>query len=606
MKKLFTSILLLAATLGQARYASAGEPIKVRPEISSEVLPFSNNAIEVTPPLVDVNTPYMVKDTITNDTWTSLGYGTFNDVAVSSVYNVSTSGPFQVEVQQSVEHPGYYRLVNPYGTSKWALYNNGAYRLRNEDNYLVFNATNPDKVIFVTTTAYNLLFSYTPLNVQLSSTVGELNLFDYGGTYGNYGTLKDGNIVFPAGYLYVYTSTTKKLYKTTSDWKISLPGAADYSLSIAIDHNCYADNQIPYTITAGADVKNIKTLVASGAKYLTSTANLTATVSYGTASTSGSHVLDAQNGTSFTTGTIEDGWISIFAVGHDDDLTLREGSVAYAFATKHNDSEWRDLGTTKFTDDSFGKTFLGSSTVPDEKNVRILQNIADPRRFRLVNAFATSSLSAYKPATMYDGTNHNHYTEIIVYRADSVVIPERPMGVTINGSKLSLLSYSAGTVTGRNITFATQGLRLGNNVSYYYANQLGGFKLVLPRFDVVVSVTSANVAVAGATVKIGDVSAVTDENGQATLSLYGLSGTVTVDAVSDASGYSGSSTFDVEEGNYDYVVPIAIGAATSIDRIAAPASVSDGVVYDLNGRRVSKPADNYIYIIDSKKTVIRK
>ena len=319
-------------------------------------------------------------------------------------------------------------------------------------------------------------------------------------------------------------------------------------------------------------------------------------------------MLDVSTATSFTTGTISDGWISIFAASHDDSGNLLEGAVAFAFATIHNDSEWRSLGTTKFTDDTYSRPILGVTTVPDARDVEILQNIADPRMFRLVNAFATSSLSKFSASTMYDGytDGHNHFTDIIVYRADSVVIPERPMGLTISGYKLSLTNYSAGTVTGRNITFPTSGLRIGVGQSYYTANVSGGFNLVLPRYDVVVTVAAGDAPVVGATVTVGDASAVTNEQGQATVSTYGLSGSVEVTAVSADQALSGSTSFDVEAGTFDYNVGITLGQATAIDKVTAPTEKKDAAIYDLNGRRVSNPANNYIYIMGGKKVIIAK
>ena len=611
MKKIFTTSLLLAAAILPTVSASAIDyktPVLAPSAEALIALPQILSGIFTDRPGDEPVAPIAATDDISGDTWTSLGEGSFTDVFVSAIYSVET-GPWVVEIMQSNEHPGYYRVVEPYGAG-WGYYNNGAYRVRDDETYLTFDATDPTAVKVITTEAYNSVYGYAPLNVQISETYGEFCLFDLGGPRKSYGSMSGGNIIIPSSAMYVYLKA-QGLYYTAGDLKISLPGAKDNSVEITVEQNCYADNQIPYTITAGADVTHIKTCVAAGARYSTSASNNSFALKYGYEDTAGSHVLNCDTASTVTTktGKIGDGWLTLFAVTYDDSGSLLEASAAHAFATIHNDAEWRNLGKTKFTDDTFAYPFLGEKTAPaEEKEVEILQNIADPTKFRIVNAFATSSFSTFDPSTMYDGyTNaHNHYTDIVIARADSVVIPERPMGLTIDGYKLSLYNLSNGTLTGRNVTFPTDGLLVYNGSGSYYANRLGGFNLFIPRYDVVVTVTDGGEPVVGGKVTIGDATATTDEQGKATVSTYALSGTVEVTALNAGNTREGSATFTVEDGNYDYAVDLALTQASALDKVVAPTEQKDNTIYDLNGRRVSNPANNYIYIVGGKKTIIAK
>jgi hypothetical protein len=591
MKKIITSAMFLFAVVSTVAYADT--PQKEHP-LKKEIQSIKASDLKV----LDASTPlYSVAaaEDITADTWKSLGNGKFTDIAVARIYDIS-AGPWQVEIQQSNEHPGYYRMVNPYG-SQWSYYN-ASYQVRSEDTYVTFDCSDPNAVKLVTTNAYNSKFGYTPLNVQLDPDDGEFALLDYGGPNGKYGTLSDGNIVIPASNLRIYLKKGG-FYDAISDLKVSLPDAQDNSIAIAVDNYCYTDNKIPYKVTVGSNVKNVKLCVVSG-KRDASTENKNYALQNGTASAAGDYVLDAA-----ADNTLPDGWATLIGVTYDANGKLLEGAAAHFFVSKHVDSEWTDLGTTDFTDDTYAYVFLGTSEVPAAKKVQILQNVADPTTFRLVNAFATSSVSGFDAATMYDGAKsaHNHYTDIQIVSDDNVVIPERPMGLTISGSRLSLTNNQAGKLTGRTVTFPAQGLLVSDGSIYCYANYAGKFSLFIPRYDVTVSVADGDQAVAGAKVTVGDVTATTGSDGTAVVSVYGLSGTVTVTAHNADDTRMGTASFEVADDTYDYAVSLSLTVETAINKVSVDQQDANAPVYDLNGRRVSNPAQQGIYIKAGKKVV---
>jgi hypothetical protein len=594
MKKILTTAIFLFAVASTVTYADT--PQKVLP-LKKDMQSLKTSVLEVSDTPNTLGTlPVAASDDITADTWKSLGNGKFTDIAVARFYDI-TAGPWQVEIQQSNEHPGYYRMVNPYG-SQWSYYQ-ASYRLRSEDTYVTFDCSDPNAVKLVTTNAYNSRYGYTPLNVQLDADDGEFALLDYGGPNGKYGTLSDGNIVIPASNLRIYLKNTGNFYDAVSDLKVSLPDAQDNSIAIAVDNYCYTDNKIPYKVTVGSNVKNVKLCVVSG-KRDASTENKNYALQNGTATVAGDYVLDAA-----ADNTLPDGWATLIGVTYDANGNLLEGAVAHFFVTKHVDSEWTDLGTTDFTDDTYAYVFLGTSEVPAAKKVQILQNVADPTTFRLVNAFATSTVSGFDAATMYDGAKsaHNHYTDIQIVSDDNVVIPERPMGLTISGSRLSLSNNQAGKLSGRTVSFPAQGLLVSDGSIYCLANYAGKFSLFIPRYDVTVSVAEGDQAVAGAKVTIGNATATTGSDGTAVVSVYGLSGTVTVTAVNAAGTLMGTSTFDVVADNYDYTVALTLTVETAINKVTVDTPDANAPVYDLNGRRVSNPAQQGIYIKGGKKVV---
>lgn len=91
--------------------------------------------------------------------WTSLGKAIFTDGFISNFLardmedNLGLNLPdeaftYPVEVEENVTSPGLYRLVNPYGSTSpyWDINFSVVTLKRNENNYIVINATDPDHV----------------------------------------------------------------------------------------------------------------------------------------------------------------------------------------------------------------------------------------------------------------------------------------------------------------------------------------------------------------------------------------------------------------------------------------------------------------------------
>ncbi|MDE5870614.1 MAG: hypothetical protein K2H22_01525, partial [Muribaculaceae bacterium] len=80
-----------------------------------------------------------------NEGWTSLGKGTFKTDMFESLFELDIPS-YQVEVERNIENPSIYRVVNPYGES--CPYPELSLRAEDYDIYLVFDATDPEKVFF--------------------------------------------------------------------------------------------------------------------------------------------------------------------------------------------------------------------------------------------------------------------------------------------------------------------------------------------------------------------------------------------------------------------------------------------------------------------------
>ena len=128
--------------------------------------------------------------------WNSLGYCEYTDGFINALFSVPTLTN-DVEIQESTETPGLYRLVDPY--KDWADQLGTDYL--EGKHYIIFDASVPDEVVLYPTT----------IGVQISAQYGEFGVMSDAyytlnqgeDATGLYGTLEDGVVTFPAGTLLV-------------------------------------------------------------------------------------------------------------------------------------------------------------------------------------------------------------------------------------------------------------------------------------------------------------------------------------------------------------------------------------------------------------------
>lgn len=240
---------------------------------------------DVTVAIADANytTPYGSSSytfSIGLSEWTSIGTGLYRDAIYTSGAEQLT---YDVEIQENILKPGYYRIVTPYGPGT-TFYNTyvvtGMMAWANKENTsVVINATDPN-FVYVTGDFYP-----GTDDGRGAQGYGVMHLFSIVDEYikeGNsledikaakpdlFGTLKDGMITLPQVCIYVNfdDSFTPLGYLDTTGWAIALPGSefTDYSSSFTytgrftdVAGNNYAEG----TITLGEDVANAKYVLAA-------------------------------------------------------------------------------------------------------------------------------------------------------------------------------------------------------------------------------------------------------------------------------------------------------------------------------------------------------
>lgn len=165
--------------------------------------------------------------------------GKWRDEILSNVYSLSSAGfnPYpeiEVEIFQRSDIPGYYRM-KVYGDEMLKALAGGPVNFQGRDLYTFVDARDPDKV-FIPYQSTGLTLVSDDGELRIASNVSENFMMDE--STGQYGTLKDGVITFPAQSLLIeLEKTAGAFYRANRDGmlRILLPGVEvpDYTVTLA-------------------------------------------------------------------------------------------------------------------------------------------------------------------------------------------------------------------------------------------------------------------------------------------------------------------------------------------------------------------------------------
>ena len=155
----------------------------------------------------------------------SLGKALYSDDLVGSLFKAPVV-EYEVEIEESVENPGKYRLVNPYGAA--FPYNEPGDYDADNDYYLVIDATDPNYVNVLpgdlgVDWGYGMMYVMTYADYFIATGQATQEMLK---EYGYYGKLVDGVITFAAKTILVGDDEGMYVGTPNGGFKVVLPSAS--------------------------------------------------------------------------------------------------------------------------------------------------------------------------------------------------------------------------------------------------------------------------------------------------------------------------------------------------------------------------------------------
>lgn len=368
--------------------------------------------------------------------WESRGKVTFVEDFFSGLNGLPQGEELEVEIEESFETPGLYRLKNPY--AGWSPVVDGTVEYDTEnDYYFVIHAEDPEWVwaegFDTGVSFYNMM---AKINSNIQSLVSALGVEEAKTKLpAAGGELINGIISFPPTFVNGYEMPVfninamgqLKPANTTGLLKVRFPGYVDpdYSLSVEASE-CVDTGKISLKAVAGADLAALKVLVAPGAQS-GQTSWFDRTVSEGTSLTSG---------VTFTADVDpEENVYTVSVVGLDARGKRKAEWLTWVHIFSEDAEEWHAVGDAIYTD-----AYLPALGYGEEENaytVALEQNISKPKYFRIVNPFAENQTA--KENGVFCG-NHDHYIYIDVTDPDAVNVRLSSAGLDMGNGNISLWS----------------------------------------------------------------------------------------------------------------------------------------------------------------------
>lgn len=364
--------------------------------------------------------------------WKSLGMATVVDDIMTSGWNVPYN-PFQVEIQENELTPGLYRLVNPY-TSSYPYNEPGDYD-DSKDYYLEIHAEDPDAVWFGRTElgldwGYGMITAWSIADYYVQNG----NDPELVKEKGFYGTLKNGEITFPAKAILFnmpqhpngnnwYYSNSKGMFS------ILLPGyvKADYSVSVeyaGIFTKPDGSNYAVANVALGPDAKNVKAIVMPSDVDAAAVADAIAA-----GDLEGDDVAAGRIEVPFKAEELGGSKFQIIVVVVANGEAKGVASTSFEYYSAGNDNPWKSIGTGYYTDDVL-TSMWGLPAVSYE--VEILEHDETPGLYRLVDPYSNSLhpyASAFNEQLGAKLASDGLYLEVNATDSEGVYVQPQSLGL---------------------------------------------------------------------------------------------------------------------------------------------------------------------------------
>lgn len=385
------------------------------------------------------------------ETWKSLGMGKYRENFLHAFFYINQYPEVDVEIQESEQTPGRYRIVNPYVNFPDMIGGPGTLE---GDHYMVIDASDPKHVYLeFSRTGYiagqdQEMFVWSKADDYYNNLHGNWELADEEGICG---VLKDGEITFPGGglltTLYDLTSTeplpdmAEMMWKpcnTNDMFRVVLPGAPDFDVTIEAPTINEAHTMLSYNITLGKSAEKARVALIPGQWSEENRQSIINGTTEYVEITSGGAVAIPYTG---------DGVYTIYVVPYMDGTPRKSAYLTHEIS--YDEREWRKCGTAMFYEGIFSASELSNpqyqTLVVDECEypVEVEECVATPGRIRLVDPYGPE-IYRYSSVDTYD-TTCRHYLVINGSDPNHVYVEKcEDLGINFNGFGTTIVWSRAG------------------------------------------------------------------------------------------------------------------------------------------------------------------
>ncbi len=405
--------------------------------------------------LTVVATPEHIKPSSIKD-WKPIGTCQFTEDILTTLTK-DKPVTYDVIVEESESHPGYYRMINPYG-KKTPMYGvlDGYVLDTSRDHYLYINAMDPEAV-FIPLSDIMMAeawddYGETSLTVMSKGYYNAI-MDEYGyssleeqAELGHMGKLSDGYITFPEKEIYLCVGDNRyggDDANLSGAFALKLPGAKNYRISdMIVTSFCYNDREsVTWNGVGGACEQAYYDCVAG---------ELTDEV-VANAVTDGQPLIEDLGGgdyyviySAYMKGYVKDDAENTkytgFVVTVDKDNNIKGVFSREFYNIPENADKWENIGRGTFTD-AILSGFYGDKKSKTYQ-VTVEQRKDRPGYYRIVNPYG-KSYPDYIDDAFSDKHAHNHYIFIDATDPDAVILEESPVGADYCGNGDARVSSTA-------------------------------------------------------------------------------------------------------------------------------------------------------------------
>lgn len=384
-----------------------------------------------------------------NHNWQPVGQGSLSDAILPAFFGVDAY-QMPVDILQDADNPAFYAVKAPFGSAN-PYYDYLAEYLDNDgaDGLIIFDTSDPDNVI-IPPSATGLIYENEPLTVNSYTYWESVGLFPELSYSARRGSLANGVITFGASpaSLWITTASLDRQdmgFTPKVDLVLRLPGAADYSLELALASWCLTDDgRAIVAAWPGGGISRVTAAVCTSSDPDDQIAYVEEHPTE----------LPRQQGAYIPVpaDAAPAQRLYIVALGYDADNQVQTVAVEHVY-TPDTSEGWAPVsGLASITD------FLGNPAARIQCAVE--ESVATPGMLRLVNPMAQSTagmghISGY--------ANHTDYLYLDTSDPDCVIIYESPLGITLPDYGDIRITSDAFTdlANGRDKTYIAATLRAG-------------------------------------------------------------------------------------------------------------------------------------------------